>query len=97
MKFKVYIFILLTTIPFVGSFAQLNNEFCNEIDDKKLLKNFDKAINLLIAGKDTDAELALAKIVDEEPEFTEAWAAIAEINYKRYTTATDRKSKEKYY
>jgi outer membrane protein OmpA-like peptidoglycan-associated protein len=97
MKFKIYIFLLLTIIPFVGSFAQLNDEFCNEIDDKKLLKNFDKAISLLIAGKDTDAELALAKIVDEEPEFTEAWAAIAEINYKRYTSATDRKSKEKYY
>jgi outer membrane protein OmpA-like peptidoglycan-associated protein len=97
MKFKIYIFLLLTIIPCVVSFAQLNDEFCNEIDDKKLLKNFDKAINLLIAGKDSDAELALAKIVEEEPEFTEAWAAIAEINYRRYNAATDRKSKDKYY
>lgn len=97
MKFRIYIFLLLTIFPFVGSFAQLNEEFCNEIDDKKLLKNFDKAISLLIAGKDSDAEMALAKIVDEEPEFTEAWAAIAEINYSRYSAAIDRKSKDKYY
>lgn len=97
MKLKIYIFILLTIIPVVVSFAQLNEEFCNEIDDKKILKNFDKAINLLVAGKKDDAELALAKIVDEEPEFTEAWAAIAEINYGRYKAAMDRKSQEKYY
>jgi len=67
--------------------------FCNEINNKKLEKNFEKAANLYLNGELDEAEIMLAKIVDEESEFTEAWAIIAEINYSRYKSATNSKTK----
>lgn len=97
MKLRSYILTFFMIVLTANCFAQFDQEYCNEIDDKKLIKNFNKALELLISGKTNESEVVLAKIVDEEPEFTEAWVAIAEINYSRYKTATERKSKDKYY
>ena len=40
---------------------------------------------------------SFAKIIDEEPEFTEAWVASSEINYSKYKSAKDPKSQNNYY
>ncbi len=78
-------------------FSQFEESYCNEIDDKKLEKSFNKGVELLMAGKTDDAEMIFAKVVDEEPDFTEAWAAMAEINYSRYKNATNPKSQNSSY
>lgn len=78
-------------------FSQFEKSYCNEIDDKKLEKSFNKGAELLMAGKTDDAEIIFAKLVDEEPDFTEAWAAMAEINYSRYKNATNPKSQNSSY
>lgn len=97
MQKKLYILLLLFISLSGFCFGQFSNEFCNEIDDKKLIKKYDKAVDLLITGKLEEAELEFAKILDQEPEFTEAWVAIAEINYSRYQIAQDRKSQDLYF
>ncbi|HNQ67448.1 MAG TPA: OmpA family protein [Bacteroidales bacterium] len=73
--------------------SQSNIQYCNDINNKKIEKNFNKAVDLYVGGQLDEAEVILAKVVDEEPEFTEAWAVIAEINYSRYKTAVNSKSK----
>jgi len=78
-------------------FAQYMEGFCNDIDDKKLIKKYNKAVDLLTTGKLDDAELEFAKVLESEPEFTEAWVAVAEINYSRYKSAMDPKSQNIYY
>ncbi|MBN2777629.1 MAG: OmpA family protein [Bacteroidales bacterium] len=97
MQKKLYILILLFISLSSLCFGQYSNEFCNEIDDKKLIKKYDKAVELLIAGKLDEAELEFAKILEQESDFTEAWVAIAEINYSRYKLAQDRKSQDLYF
>lgn len=94
---RILILITLTIVGYASCVAQFEMEFCNDIDDKKLIKKYDKAVDLLISGKLDDAELVFAKVIDEEPEFTEAWLAIAEINYSRYSSAHDQKSQNQYY
>jgi outer membrane protein OmpA-like peptidoglycan-associated protein/tetratricopeptide (TPR) repeat protein len=94
---KTHILLILLSFFSINLFAQPVTSFCNEIDDKKLEKSFNKAVDLLMSGKPDDAEIILAKIVDEEPEFTEAWAAMAEINYSRYKNATNPKSQNASY
>ena len=78
------------------SYAQFD-DFCNDIDDKKLIKSFQKGVQLLNDGKMNEAEVIFAKILDEEPEFTEAWVASSEINYSKYKSAKDPKSQNNYY
>ncbi|PLX09706.1 MAG: hypothetical protein C0596_01415 [Marinilabiliales bacterium] len=94
---NLYIIILFSLLTSSLGFGQYMFEFCNDIDDKILLKRYDKAVNMLTSGKLDDAELEFAKILDEEPDFTEAWVAVAEINYSRYKMAQDRKSQDLYY
>ncbi|MCK9255089.1 MAG: OmpA family protein [Bacteroidales bacterium] len=95
IKKQILSFFLLLFIS--SSFSQSVQEFCNEIDDKKLIKNFNKSIEYINSGKLDKAEIILAKILDEEPEFTEAWLGIAEINYIKYKNAKDIKSQNKFY
>ncbi len=97
MMKRIFILITLTIAGYTSCIAQFDMDFCNDIDDKKLIKKYDKAVDLLMSGKLVDAELAFAKVINEEPDFTEAWLAIAEINYSRYSSAQDQKSQNKYY
>ncbi|HOZ31044.1 MAG TPA: hypothetical protein PLL66_09020, partial [Bacteroidales bacterium] len=84
--------LLLLILPF-SIYSQSELQYCNEINNKKLEKSFEKAADLYLNGELEEAELILAKVVDEEPEFTEAWAIIAELNYSRYKSATNSKAK----
>ncbi|MDD3740331.1 MAG: OmpA family protein [Bacteroidales bacterium] len=88
--FKISFFLLL--MPCIV-FSQSTIQFCNEINNKKTEKSFNKAIDLFMANQLDEAEVILAKLVDEEPQFTEAWAIIAEINYSRYQSAINSKAK----
>lgn len=89
--------LIILTVGFFRSYAQFDDDFCNDIDDKKLIKSFQKGVQLLNDGKMNDAEVIFAKIIDEEPEFTEAWVASSEINYSKYKSAKDPKSQNNYY
>ena len=97
MTKRLFILLILLATGFFRSYAQFDNDFCNDIDDKKLIKSFQKGVQLLNDGKMNDAEVVFAKILDEEPEFTEAWVASAEINYSKYKSAKDPKSQNNYY
>ena len=80
MARRLFILLTILTVGFFRSYAQFEDDFCNDIDDKKLIKSFQKG-----------------KIIDEEPEFTEAWVASSEINYSKYKSAKDPKSQNNYY
>ena len=97
MARRLFILLIILTVGFFRSFAQFDDEFCNDIDDKKLIKSFQKGVQLLNDGKMNEAEVIFAKIIDEEPEFTEAWVASSEINYSKYKSAKDPKSQNNYY
>lgn len=94
---KILIFFILSIIFSSNSHAQLNNEFCNPIDDKKLLKNFDKAISEYKKNNIDEAEKILLKIVEIEENFTEAWAVVADINYTRYQNSPNSKAANSFY
>ncbi|MCF0207247.1 MAG: OmpA family protein [Bacteroidales bacterium] len=96
MKKRLAILSLLMALT-SSLFAQFETEFCNDIDDKKLIKSYHKGVQLLMDGKSKEAEEVFAKILDEEPDFTEAWVASSEINYDKYEKATDSKSQNNYY
>lgn len=97
MARRLFILLIILTVGLSRSYAQFDGEFCNDIDDKKLIKSFQKGVQLLNDGKMNDAEVIFAKIIDEEPEFTEAWVASSEINYSKYKSAKDPKSQNNYY
>ncbi len=97
MARRLFILLIILTVGFFRSYAQFDGEFCNDIDDKKLIKSFQKGVQLLNDGKMNEAEAVFAKILDEEPEFTEAWVASSEINYSKYKSAKDIKSQNNYY
>ncbi len=97
MAKRLFILLIMIAVGAFRSFAQFDGEFCNDIDDKKLIKSFQKGVQLLNDGKMNDAEVVFAKILDEEPEFTEAWVASAEINYSKYKSTKDPKSQNNYY
>lgn len=97
MARRLFILLIILTVGFFRSYAQFNDDFCNDIDDKKLIKSFQKGVQLLNDGKMNEAEVIFAKIIDEEPEFTEAWVASSEINYSKYKSAKDPKSQNNYY
>jgi outer membrane protein OmpA-like peptidoglycan-associated protein len=97
MARRLFILLIILTVGFFRSYAQFEDDFCNDIDDKKLIKSFQKGVQLLNDGKMNDAEVIFAKILDEEPEFTEAWVASAEINYSKYKSSKDPKSQNNYY
>lgn len=97
MARRLFILLIILTVGFFRSYAQFEDDFCNDIDDKKLVKSFQKGVQLLNDGKMNDAEVIFAKIIDEEPEFTEAWVASSEINYSKYKSAKDPKSQNNYY
>ena len=97
MARRLFILLIILTVGLSRSYAQFDGDFCNDIDDKKLIKSFQKGVQLLNDGKMNDAEAVFAKILDEEPEFTEAWVASSEINYSKYKSAKDPKSQNNYY
>lgn len=97
MAKRLFILLLIITSGISRGYCQFDNDFCNDIDDKKLIKSFEKGVQLLNAGKMNEAEITFAKILDEEPEFTEAWVASSEINYSKYKSATDPKNQNNYY
>lgn len=96
MMRKLLILISFVAIFVVDCCAQFN-DFCNEIDDKKVLKTFNKAVELLMDGKESEAEPLFAEIIDKEPDFVEAWVASSEINYSKYQSAKDPKSQKNFY
>ena len=97
MAKRLFIVLILFTVGIFRCYAQFDNDFCNDINDKKLIKSFQKGVQLLNDGKMDEAETIFAKIIDEEPEFTEAWVASSEINYSKYKSAKDPKSQNNYY
>ncbi|MBO7651584.1 MAG: OmpA family protein [Bacteroidales bacterium] len=96
MAKRLLILLIMIAVGIFRSYAQFD-DFCNDIDDKKLIKSFQKGVQLLNDGKMNEAEVIFAKILDEEPEFTEAWVASSEINYSKYKSAKDPKSQNNYY
>ncbi len=96
MAKRLLILLIMIAVGIFRSYAQFD-DFCNDIDDKKLIKSFQKGVQLLNDGKMNEAEVIFAKIIDEEPEFTEAWVASSEINYSKYKSAKDPKSQNNYY
>jgi len=97
MAKSIFILLIMFAVGIFRSYAQFDNDFCNDIDDKKLIKSFQKGVQLLNDGKMNEAEVIFAKIIDEEPEFTEAWVASSEINYSKYKSAKDPKTQNNYY
>lgn len=97
MARRLFILLIILTVGFFRGYAQFDDDFCNDIDDKKLIKEYNKGVQLLMNGKDADAEIIFAKLIDAEPEFTEAWVASSEINYSKYQNAKDPKSQNNYY
>jgi outer membrane protein OmpA-like peptidoglycan-associated protein len=75
-----------------NSYSQSDEGYCNEIDDKKLIKSYKSGMGLLITGSYDEAEELFVKVVDEEPLFTEAWVALADINDARYKSAPNSKA-----
>ena len=94
---RFFILLIIIATGVVRSYAQFDSDFCNDIDDKKLIKSFQKGVQLLNEGKMNEAESVFAKILEEEPEFTEAWVASSEINYSKYKSAREPKSQNNYY
>lgn len=92
MTKKFTIIILFIIFNFSFCYSQFEQVFCNEIENDKLVKNYEKGITLLSAGKIDEAEKILSQVLNEEPAFAEAWAAISEINYYRYENSADQKS-----
>jgi outer membrane protein OmpA-like peptidoglycan-associated protein/tetratricopeptide (TPR) repeat protein len=91
----IYLLILITFINF-SAIAQWNKDFCNEIEGRRTLRDFEKAIELLNSGKHEDAEKLIIKILDNEERFTEAWIALSEIYFTRYDRANNYNAKERF-
>ncbi|MDR2836157.1 MAG: OmpA family protein [Bacteroidales bacterium] len=95
LKIKIVLIILSLGFYFNTSSQNINNEeFCNEIDNNKIIKDYRKAIELLISKKYKESELLLNKIVTEEENFTEAYVALAEIQYIKYENSSDTRAKD---
>ncbi len=97
MRKHLFIQLLVFTLISTSSFSQYMLDFCNNIESKKLIKKYEKAIDLLVERRLNEAEIEFTEIIEIEPYFTEAWVAIAEINYSKYESAQNRKSQEKHY
>lgn len=80
-------------------FSQNNGkkDFCNEINNNKVLKNYEKAIELLISKKYDEAESILLQVVSSEPNFAEAWMAYAEILHIKYENSYNSKAADSYF
>jgi outer membrane protein OmpA-like peptidoglycan-associated protein len=88
-KILFIVFILLTHI----SYSQYIDAYCNEIEDKKALKSFEAALQFLSSQNIEKAVEKLADAISREPDFTEAWVAMSEIHYYRYSEAIDAKTR----
>ena len=75
--------------------AQIDIEFCNEIEDRRALRNFNNSIELLSSGKLVQAEDLLMRILTNNENFTEAWVALSEIYYTRYENSRNYNEKER--
>lgn len=91
-KFVIFFFII-SLLASTSLFSQ-EEEFCNEITDKKILNDYNKSLKLLDEKKYTEADKILQQIVVEEEDFAEAWAILAELQYIKYENATDEKRRE---
>lgn len=91
-KFVIFFFII-SLLASTSLFPQ-EEEFCNEITDKKILNDYNKSLKLLDEKKYTEADKILQQIVVEEEDFAEAWAILAELQYIKYENATDEKRRE---
>jgi outer membrane protein OmpA-like peptidoglycan-associated protein/tetratricopeptide (TPR) repeat protein len=94
------IHIILYAIALLVSFhgnAQLIDTYCNEVESKKALKAFDAALHHLSFGRTEAAMEDLADAIKYEPEFTEAWVAMSEIHFYKYSEALDQKTKTNQY
>lgn len=81
-KFVIFFFII-SLLASTSLFSQ-EEEFCNEITDKKILNDYNKSLKLLDEKKYTEADKILQQIVVEEEDFAEAWAILAELQYIKY-------------
>ena len=97
MNLKILPLLLLSTILHLTVFSQDEDELCNDIDNPKIYKEYRKAESLLSLGLYDDAEKILMKVISAEPDFVEAWAAIAEVNYVKSESANNTKSQEMYF
>ncbi|MDR2009394.1 MAG: OmpA family protein [Bacteroidales bacterium] len=82
---------------FFTCLSQDEKGYCNDIEDIKIIQNYEKAINSILTRKYDEAEKILSSIVSAEPEFAEAWAALAEIHYIRYENSYVPKDQETYF
>lgn len=94
MSKKIVIFFFIISLLASTSLFSQEEEFCNEITDKKILNDYNKSLKLLDEKKYTEADKILQQIVVEEEDFAEAWAILAELQYIKYENATDEKRRE---
>ncbi|HPD24106.1 MAG TPA: OmpA family protein [Bacteroidales bacterium] len=87
---RLLLLIIIYLLPFMA-FAQSGFYFCNEIESKKTIKSFEKAVDFYKKGNLTESEIILLKISDEEKDFTEVWYLLSEIYYSQYNSATNPK------
>lgn len=93
-----YIYILFFCVFLsLSSFCQQDIDFCNDIDDKKLLKNFKKSVSYLNSGKQDEAEQLLLEILKKEETFTEAWLALSDIYLTKYNKSKNSKQQAALY
>ena len=92
---KILLLTFISTTLHLNTFSQ--DELCNELQNKKNYKEYKKAESLLSLKMYNDAEKILLKILSEETEFAEAWAALAEINYVKSESAANQKQKDSYF
>lgn len=98
MKNLIHIILFFGLMVFSSlCYSQYIDTYCNEVNDKKAMKSFETALELLASQNLDKAIEKLTDAINREPEFTEAWVAISEIYYYRYSESIDIKSRENSY
>ncbi len=96
MGSRIIYLLIISFFVSISAIAQWNHEFCNEIEGRRTLRDFNRAVDLLNSGKHDDAEKLLIKIIDNEDRFTEAWIVLSEIYFTRYERAHNHNTKERF-
>ena len=88
-----FLFLINWIVPV---YSQWNSDFCNEIEGKRTVRDFNNAISLLQSGKLDDAEKSLLKIISNEDRFTEGWVALSEVYFTKYSNSMNHNAKERF-
>lgn len=95
MLIRLSTYIITTILLSQVAIGQWDMEFCNEIEGRRILRDFDRSIEYLQQGRLDDAEQLLQRILSSEELFTEAWVALSEVYYMRYERSNQPNAKER--